>query len=116
MAALNARGLAYLHVVFADPRSPVFQRIRQDWTGPLIANPVLGWGAPLPADGGKAAAEDLLAAGADLISLGRSFLANPDLVARLRDDAPINPFDDAHFYGGDATGYTDYPVLEPATR
>ncbi|MFI1240997.1 alkene reductase [Nocardia salmonicida] len=115
VAELNARGLAYLHVVFADPRSPVFQRIRQDWTGPLIANPVLGWGSPLPADGGKAAAEELLAAGADLISLGRSFLANPDLVARLRDDALINPFDDAHFYGGDATGYTDYPVLEPAT-
>ncbi|WP_336083411.1 alkene reductase [Nocardia sp. SSK8] len=114
VAELDGRGLAYLHVVFADPESTVFQRIRRDWTGPLIANPVLGWGTPLPADGGRAAADRLLAAGADLISLGRPFLANPDLVARLRTGAPVTAFRDEYFYGGDATGYTDYPVLEPA--
>ncbi|WP_181698012.1 alkene reductase [Nocardia sp. GTS18] len=112
VAALGGRGLAYLHVVFADPRTPVFERIRAGWDGVLIANPVLGWGSPLPADGGRSAAEELLAAGADLVSLGRSFLANPDLVARLRDGAPINQFREDYFYGGDATGYTDYPVLE----
>ncbi|MFE6924840.1 alkene reductase [Nocardia sp. NPDC057663] len=114
--ALDGRGLAYLHVVFADPASPVFRSIRAGWNGRLIANPMLGWGEPLPVDGGKAAAETLLAAGADLISLGRPFLANPDLVTRLRDGAPINQFRDEYFYGGDATGYTDYPVLEPALR
>ncbi|GAB4582651.1 alkene reductase [Nocardia sp. IFM 10818] len=109
--ALSGKDLAYLHVVFADPDSPVFQDIRRDWRGALIANPYLGWGEPLPADGGKQQAERLLAAGADLISLGRPFLANPDLVERLRIGAPVNPFRDAYFYGGDATGYTDYPVL-----
>ncbi|MGW7114015.1 hypothetical protein ACWGI5_16055, partial [Streptomyces xanthophaeus] len=77
-----------LHVVFADPEQPLFQEIRKAWPGALIANPVLGWGGPLPADGGRAAGERLLAAGADLISLGRSFLANPDLVGRMRAAAP----------------------------
>ncbi|MGX1808981.1 alkene reductase [Nocardia sp. NPDC055321] len=109
--ALASTRPAYLHVVFADPRSPVFEAIRRDWPGTLIANPYLGWGEPLPADGGKHAADRLLAAGADLVSLGRPFLANPDLVERLRHDAAITPFREAYFYGGDATGYTDYPVL-----
>ncbi|MFE9579330.1 alkene reductase [Nocardia sp. NPDC006044] len=111
VAALAAHGLAYLHVVFAEPQQPLFQRIRQSWPGTLIANPNLGWGRPLPADGGKDAAETLLAAGADLISLGRSFLANPDLVTRLRAGAPINQVRDAHLmYVGGAEGYLDYPT------
>ncbi|MEV0250131.1 alkene reductase [Nocardia sp. NPDC050712] len=110
VAALAPHHPAYLHVVFADPDSPVFQDIRRTWPGTLIANPYLGWGEPLPADGGKHHAHRLLDAGADLISLGRPFLANPDLVDRLRHNTPITPFRDAYFYGGDATGYTDYPV------
>jgi N-ethylmaleimide reductase len=110
--ALADLGLAYLHVVFADPDQPLFQRIRQAWSGMLIGNPVLGWGKPLPADGGRDAAERLLAAGADLISLGRPFLANPDLVERLRIGAPLNPVRDRYLmYVGGETGYTDYPVL-----
>ncbi|GAA2787144.1 alkene reductase [Streptomyces showdoensis] len=115
VAALADRGLAYLHVVFADPEQPLFQEIRKAWPGALIANPVLGWGGPLPADGGRAAAERLLAAGADLISLGRSFLANPDLVTRLRTGAPINAVRDGGLmYTGGAAGYTDYPTLDAA--
>lgn len=48
---------------------------------------------------------------ADLVSFGRLFLANPDLVHRLHDKAPLNTPDKATFYGGDAKGYTDYPAL-----
>jgi N-ethylmaleimide reductase len=48
----------------------------------------------------------------DLIAFGRLFLANPDLVARLKKNAPLNEPDPATFYGGDAKGYTDYPTLE----
>ncbi|WP_440581867.1 alkene reductase [Streptomyces flavofungini] len=104
--------LAYLHVVFADPGSPLFQDLRERWPGTLIANPVLGWGGPLPADGGRRAAERLLEAGADLISLGRAFLANPDLVERMRAGAPLNPVrDEGLMYVGGAEGYTDYPTL-----
>ncbi|MEW5631736.1 alkene reductase [Streptomyces hydrogenans] len=110
--ALAALGPAYLHVVFADPEQPLFRRIRAQWPGTLIANPVLGFGGPLPADGGKGAGERLLAAGADLISLGRPFLANPDLVERLRTGAPVNPLrEEGLMYTGGAEGYTDYPAL-----
>lgn len=51
---------------------------------------------------------------ADAISFGRGWLANPDLIDRLRTDAPLNPPDIATFYTQGAEGYTDYPVLEVA--
>jgi N-ethylmaleimide reductase len=56
---------------------------------------------------------DAVASGrADLVSLGRLFIASPDLVERLRADAPLNPLmDRTTLYGGGAHGYTDYPVL-----
>jgi N-ethylmaleimide reductase len=47
----------------------------------------------------------------DLIAFGRPFLANPDLVARMRKDAPLNAPDMATFYVPGAKGYTDYPTL-----
>ncbi|QES09390.1 alkene reductase [Streptomyces venezuelae] len=113
--ALSDSGLGYLHVVFADPDEPLFQHIRKHWAGTLIANPALPWPGPLPADGGRHEAERLLAAGADLVSLGRAFLANPDLVERLRVGAPLNPLrDKGLMYVGGADGYTDYPALDTA--
>jgi len=39
------------------------------------------------------------------------FIANPDLVERIRMSAPLNAFDRATSYGGGARGYTDYPRL-----
>jgi N-ethylmaleimide reductase len=51
---------------------------------------------------------------ADLIAFGKLFIANPDLVERLKRGAPLNPPDKATFYGGGAKGYTDYPTLEAA--
>ena len=47
----------------------------------------------------------------DLFSSGRGFLANPDLVERLRTGAPLNEPDQSTFYSGGAKGYTDYPTL-----
>ncbi|MFF8992376.1 alkene reductase [Streptomyces sp. NPDC014983] len=106
---------AYLHIVFADPGRPLFHDLRAAWPGTLIANPAPGRGGPLPADGGKHAGLRLLAAGADLIALGRAFLANPDLVERLRVGAPLNQVRDAYaMYTGGETGYTDYPTLAAA--
>ena len=52
---------------------------------------------------------------ADLVAFGKPFISNPDLVRRLRDDAPLAPWVQATLYGGGAAGYTDYPVLEVAT-
>lgn len=57
------------------------------------------------------AEQALLAKRGDLISFGRPFLANPDLVARMRKDAPLNDPDMATFYVPGAKGYTDYPAL-----
>ncbi|WP_258574156.1 alkene reductase [Actinomadura parmotrematis] len=109
---LAGDGLAYLHVVFADPGDALFGELRAAWPGVLIGNPRLPWPGPPPADGGRAAGERLLAAGADLVALGRAFLANPDLVERLRTGAPLNPVRDRYLmYTGGAEGYTDYPAL-----
>lgn len=47
----------------------------------------------------------------DLIAFGRPFLANPDLVARMRTNAPLNAPDVSTFYTPGAKGYTDYPTL-----
>lgn len=111
--ALREIGPAYLHVVYADPTGEVFTAIRRDWPGVLIANPNLG--AELPADGGKAAGEGLLDAGADLVALGRAFIANPDLVERLQDGTPLNPLRGGLMYTGGAEGYTDYPTAATLT-
>src|ERR1700761_3997133 len=48
---------------------------------------------------------------ADLIAFGRPFLANPDLVERMRKNAPLNTPDMATFYVPGPKGYTDYPTL-----
>ena len=64
----------------------------------------------------RAMAIEAVAAGAaDLVAFGRPFIANPDLVRRLREDAPLNVPQRETFYGGGAQGYTDYPTLEAAT-
>lgn len=48
---------------------------------------------------------------ADAVAFGRPFIANPDLVERLRTDAPLAAIDPDTLYGGGAKGYTDYPPL-----
>ena len=55
---------------------------------------------------------DVVASGrADLVAFGKPFIANPDLVRRLRENAPLNEPKRETFYGGGAAGYTDYPTL-----
>jgi len=51
---------------------------------------------------------------ADLIALGKPFIANPDLVARFKVNAPLNMPDTATFYTGEEKGYIDYPCLDGA--
>jgi N-ethylmaleimide reductase len=59
----------------------------------------------------KASAEKAVANGADLVAFGKLYIANPDLVERLRSDALLNTPDKTTFYGGGAKGYTDYPAM-----
>lgn len=44
---------------------------------------------------------------------GPMVLANPDFVARLKTNAPMNDADRTTFYGGSEQGYIDYLALSP---
>jgi N-ethylmaleimide reductase len=46
-----------------------------------------------------------------MVAFGKLFISNPDLVERLRIDAPLSPLNSETLYGGGAAGYTDYPPL-----
>ena len=48
---------------------------------------------------------------ADAIAFGRLFIANPDLVRRIKESKPLNAYDRSTFYGGGEHGYTDYKTL-----
>ena len=76
--------------------------LRPWWPGILIANG--GFDGPSAA----AAIEE---GSADAVSFGRMFISNPDLPRRIRLGATLTPYDRTTFYGGDARGYTDYPVF-----
>jgi N-ethylmaleimide reductase len=81
-----------------------FTAARRLFDGPWIANNMFD----------RTLAQTALAEGrSDLVSFGRPFVANPDLVERYRLIAPLNDIDPAHLYGGGEQGYTDYPALDP---
>lgn len=107
---LNGFNLAYLHMIEAraengEPAKLSIDALRPLWKGVLIAAD--GFTGPT--------AENAVATGrADAVAFGRHFIANPDLPERLRVGAELNPYDRNTFYGGDATGYTDYPALATA--
>ena len=109
VAELNRFGLAYLHVVepaasdpVGDGDMPDVRFFRKLWRGALMGNK----GYDL------ARANAVIQAGwADLVSFAVLFLANPDLPVRFRRGGPFNPPDRKTFYGGTATGYTDYPPI-----
>lgn len=107
---LRRHQLGYLHVVegdmLNDSREVDYGELRRRYGGLYIANN--GYT--------RERAEQALQQGdADLIAFGRLYIANPDLPERFAQDADLNEPDPATFYGGDATGYTDYPALARAT-
>ena len=113
--ALDALGLAYLH--FIEPRSSGAGRADVNWqnvpSAMVLFRPL--WRGVLIAAGGFTGetAETAIAQGhADAIAFGRIFISNPDLPRRLRQGFPLTPYNRATFYGGEETGYTDYPVYD----
>ena len=117
--ALNPLGLAYLH--FIEPRSSGAGRAEVNWqnvpSAMVLFRPI--WKGVLITAGGFTgeAAEAAIAQGhADAIAFGRIFISNPDLPRRLREGLPLTPYNRATFYGGEAAGYTDYPVYGELER
>jgi N-ethylmaleimide reductase len=56
--------------------------------------------------------EELLQQGlGELIAFGREYIANPDLVERIRQNGPLNAQRPEGYYGSTSEGYTDYPTL-----
>jgi len=102
-------GLGYLHFVEGQtggtrdlPPGADLAALRARFKGAYMANN--GYD--------RALAEAAVASGAaDLVAFGRPFIANPDLVERLRRAAPLNVGDHTTYFGGSAKGYTDYPML-----
>ena len=109
---LDTLGIAYIHVIEGatggDRNVAPFDypALRRRFSGAWIVNN--GYD--------RAMALDAVASQqADAVAFGVPYLANPDLVVRLEQDAPLNTPDSDTFYGGGAKGYTDYPTLETAT-
>ncbi|HXD43291.1 MAG TPA: alkene reductase [Ramlibacter sp.] len=107
-------GLAYLHVIEGATGGPREIEDRPfDYAALRKAYRAAGGNGAWMVNNNydKALAEQALANGADVVAFGKLYIANPDLVERLRDNAPLNTPDKSTFYGGGAEGYTDYPML-----
>jgi N-ethylmaleimide reductase len=104
---LSTYKLAYLHAVEGDfvtgEKKLDYRQIRDRFKGVYVAN--AGYNA-------QTAAKSIENGDADLVSFGSLYIANPDLVERFKNDDPLNTPDESTYYGGDGTGYTDYPALE----
>jgi N-ethylmaleimide reductase len=110
LRAIAPVGIAYLHTMGTAP-DEFNSQLKSMWPGAFMINPAIVDGRHV-ADRGDGIR--WLAQGADLVSYGRAFLANPDLVERFRTGAPLNTPDRGTFYEGGDQGYIDYPALAPA--
>ncbi|WP_039738930.1 alkene reductase [Saccharomonospora halophila] len=105
ITGLNGIKPSYLHVL--ESQAPGFTReLRRAWNGLLVLNPAT--------PGGRTGPEHLALIDegtADLLSFGRLFISNPDLPARLASGTELTEPDLSKAYGGDESGYIDYPTL-----
>ncbi|MGW3056722.1 alkene reductase [Streptomyces goshikiensis] len=110
LTELAPLGLAYVHLE-ATAEEATLVALRRAWPGTLVMNPVFPMGAKQT---GRDDADHWLGLGADLISFGRAFLANPDLVERLRGGLPLTPVDETTYFQGGDTGFLTYPAHQYA--
>lgn len=106
--SLEKRGVAYLHIAdvngwFGAPDlDKILTLMKPEYHGPIIAN------GGLTPDSAKTLVETDTV---PLVAFGRYFIANPDLVFRLKESIPLNEnIKDRQFYCGGEEGYTDYPT------
>lgn len=107
---LSTYGLAYLHLVEptisgsetveAAEDAISTSHFRSVYSGKLIVAGGLSF---------EGAEKAVLEGGADLVGFGKAFMANPDLPVRYTNGGTLREPDRAFYYGGDETGYTDYP-------
>jgi 2,4-dienoyl-CoA reductase-like NADH-dependent reductase (Old Yellow Enzyme family) len=104
---LNKYDLAYVHVretlppPGVEPSLWVTSKIRAIYKGNLLVNGGYDFErAQLAVGGGDA----------DAVVFGVPYIANPDLVARFRARAPLNPVRQDTLYAGGSEGYVDYPA------
>jgi N-ethylmaleimide reductase len=97
--------VAYLHVITTGVPEALLKTIRLNFRNAII----------VAGDYNNDRAVEALESGADLVAFGRPFLANPDLVDRLRKKLPFNQPNYNLLYTPAAEGYLDYPVFEDAT-
>lgn len=99
---LGKRGIAFICAREHEAEDSLSPSLKQAFGGVFIANEGFT----------KAQANAWLAAGkADAVAFGVPFIANPDLPARLAQDAELNPPRPESFYGQGPEGYLDYPTL-----
>jgi N-ethylmaleimide reductase len=109
---LQGIGIAYIHLVDHSSMngqpvpSQIFEIIRKNFKNTLILS------GAYTAERAELAIEEKRA---DLIAFGRPYLANPDLVERLKNNLPLNPPNPALFYTTGPEGYLDYPVYQQET-
>lgn len=108
---LDKRGIAFIHFVegaTGGPRDiPGFDYAwaRKAFKGAYIANN--GYTREM-------AIEAVDSGRADAVAFGRAYIANPDLVQRLKLNAPLNTPNPQTFYSHGEEGYIDYPSLDKA--
>ena len=107
-AQLAPLNMAFLHIIEGQTGGPRdvapfdYAAMRKLFKGPWIANN--GYTREM-------AIEAVADGSADMVAFGRAYISNPDLVRRLKLNAPLQKMVQATLYGGTAEGYTDYPAL-----
>lgn len=109
--ALRPFNLAYMHLIEGITRIDHQGGAPLDWAdlytrfqGPTIANNGFTRESAMQRVGDNPN---------QAISFGRNFIANPDLVLKLKEGIPLTAANPETFYGGDQKGYTDYPFYHP---
>jgi N-ethylmaleimide reductase len=106
---LGKLGLVYLHVIEGTPQQTRevpnhavdYQLLHRLFGRTFMDNNLLTL---------EMAEQQLASKAADLFAFGRPYIANPDLVERLRDGLALAPEAPKEtWYGGDEKGYTDFP-------
>jgi len=112
---LDKRRISYLHLIEAKgSEMGLTDQLHEDAVNnaalfrELFNGPLLSAAAYSP----ETAALTIERNHADAIAFGRLFIANPDLVERIKESRPLNAYDRSTFYGGGKRGYTDYKTLE----